>query len=143
MKITIRVIGKLKESYFKKAEEEYLKRLRPYTSLSIVEYKDEESLIKALRKEDTIVALDEKGKTLDSAEFARKIIDQSQIYARGNLDFIVGGADGHSDALRKEADQLLSFGRMTLGHRMVRLVLLEQIYRGFKIIRGEPYHRGN
>ena len=143
MKITIRVIGKLKESYFKEAEAEYLKRLRPYTSLSIEEYKDEQSLIKSLQTNNTLIALDEKGKTFDSNQFAKDIIEKAQTYSMGNLDFIVGGADGHSDTLRTKANHLISFGRMTLGHRMVRLVLLEQIYRGYKIIRGEPYHRGN
>ena len=142
MNIELRVIGKLKESYFKSAESEYIKRLRPYVSLEVVEHKNEASLLKAVHKDAHLVALDERGMEISSTDFASEVIAHHQMKGRGaSLVFVVGGADGHGSSTRERANQLISFGRMTMGHRIVRLVMLEQIYRAFRILRGEPYHR--
>lgn len=136
------MIGKLKESYFKSAESEYIKRLRPYVSLDVFEHKNEAALLKSIAKEAVLVALDERGDEISSTGFANQVLAHHQMKGRGAaLVFVVGGADGHGPSTRKRADQLISFGRMTMGHRIVRLVMLEQIYRAFRILRGEPYHR--
>ena len=111
-------------------------------SIKILEFRDEKSLLKSIGANHTVVALDEKGHDFTSQQFAKDIIEKNQIYGRAPLDFVVGPADGHSESLRQRANHQICFGRMTLGHRMIRLVLLEQIYRAYKIIRGEPYHRG-
>lgn len=142
MKIQIAVVGRLKEDYFQAAEAEYLKRLRPYGGLSILEHKSEEALLRALPPRARLFALDERGPSLSSAEFAHDILGREEQHGGGaTLVFAIGGADGHSEILRRQAVQLLSFGRATIAHRLVRLVLLEQIYRGYRILRGEPYHR--
>jgi 23S rRNA (pseudouridine1915-N3)-methyltransferase len=135
MKITIAAVGKLKEAYWAAAQDEYLKRLRPYATVNVVEVKDEAGLVAAIPAGAREIALDERGQTLSSMEFAAELaVDPAP------LVFAVGGPDGHTDVVRARA-KLVSFGRMTIAHRLVRIVLLEQIYRGFRILRGEPYHR--
>lgn len=141
MKIALLAVGRLKESYFKEAQAEYLKRLRPYCSLTVEEHKDDAALMAAIPDRALVIALDERGKQLSSREFAHVFEEQEQFGGGAPLVFAIGGADGHSDALRKRADRLIAFGRATIAHRLVRLVLLEQIYRGYRIVRGEPYHR--
>src|SRR5688572_9774388 len=135
MKITIAAIGRLKEAYWTAAQDEYLKRLRPYATVSVVEHKDEAALLAAIPPGARVIALDERGPTPSSVEFAAELQADP-----APLVFAIGGPDGHCDAVRARA-KLLSFGRMTIAHRLVRIVLLEQIYRGFRIARGEPYHR--
>lgn len=143
MNITILVVGRLKEDYLRAAEAEYLKRLRPYCKLSIVEKKDERGVLAALPNNANVYALDERGDALDSDEFANKLIGTEAMHGRGApVVFVIGGADGHTDALRKRAKRLIAFGRLTIAHRLVRVILLEQIYRAFKILKNEPYHRG-
>ena len=142
MKIFVACVGRLKESYLKAAEDEYKKRLRSYCKLSVVEHKTDTALAAAIPKRCCLVALDERGKTPSSAEFARNIIGHEQLHGGGrDLIFAIGGADGHPQALRARADHVVSFGRLTIAHRLVRVILLEQIYRGFTILGGEPYHR--
>lgn len=141
MKISLLAVGRLKESYFKEAQAEYLKRLRPYCSLAVEEQKDDAALLAAIPERALVIALDERGKQLSSREFAQIFEEQEQFGGGAPIVFAIGGADGHSDALRKRADRLIAFGRATIAHRLVRLVLLEQIYRGYRILRGEPYHR--
>ncbi len=142
MKITIMVVGRLKEAYLKAAEAEYLKRLRPYCKLQVVEKKDEAALLAALPADASVFALDERGDQLTSFEFAEKLIGSEALHGRGApVVFVIGGADGHTDALRKRAKRLVAFGRLTIAHRLVRLILLEQVYRAFKILKNEPYHR--
>jgi 23S rRNA (pseudouridine1915-N3)-methyltransferase len=135
MKVIVAAVGKLKESYWIDAQDEYVKRLRPYATVSVVEAKDEAGLLAAIPAGARVVALDERGLTLSSHEFAAELTSDP-----APLVFAIGGPDGHSDAVRARA-KLISFGRMTIAHRLVRIVLLEQIYRGFRIVRGEPYHR--
>src|SRR5689334_25149023 len=135
MKVIIAAVGKLKESYWVDAQTEYLTSLRPSTTVTIVEAKDEAGLIAAIPAGARVVALDERGQLLTSHELAAELTSDP-----APLVFAIGGPDGHSDAVRARA-KLISFGRMTIAHRLVRIVLLEQIYRGFRIVRGEPYHR--
>ncbi len=142
MKVTLAVVGRLKERYFVDAEEEYRKRLRPFCSLTVTESKDEQALIASLPDNAHLYAFDERGKSMTSVAFANDIIGAEQSHGGGApVVFAIGGADGHSDLLRQRAKKLVSFGQLTIAHRLVRLLVLEQLYRGFKILRGEPYHR--
>lgn len=135
------ICGKLKESYLRAAEAEYLKRLKPYCKLEISEHKSDEALQAAVPEGAHLYALDERGELVTSAEFAA-IVDREEQHGGGApVVFAIGGADGHSEALRRRATRLIAFGRLTIAHRLVRILVLEQIYRGFRIIRGEPYHR--
>lgn len=142
MKLTLAVIGRLKESYFVAAEDEYRKRLRPYCTLDVREHKDEAALLASLPATAHLYAFDERGAAITSQAFAHDILGAEQQHGGGApVVFAIGGADGHSDALRRRARKLISFGQLTIAHRLVRLLALEQLYRGFKILRGEPYHR--
>ncbi len=141
MKITLAVVGKLKESYFLDAEAEYLKRLRPYGTVVVAEHKDDAALLAAIPTTAHLFAFDERGTGLSSKAFSDLIGTEQQHGAGAPVWFAIGGADGHTDALRARAKKLISFGQMTIAHRLVRLLVLEQIYRAFKILKGEPYHR--
>lgn len=141
MKITLAVVGKLKESYFLDAEKEYLKRLRPYGTVTVAEHRDDDALLAAIPSSAHLYAFDERGAGLSSKAFADLVGTEQQHGGGAPVWFAIGGADGHTDALRARANKLLSFGQMTIAHRLVRLLALEQIYRAFKILKGEPYHR--
>ncbi len=142
MKVTIAVVGRLKESYLVAAEEEYKKRLRPFCTLAVQEAKDEAGLLASLPATAHLYAFDERGEAMTSTAFAHELIGHEQQHGGGApVVLAIGGADGHSDALRRRARRLISFGRLTIAHRLVRVLVLEQLYRGFKILRGEPYHR--
>ena len=142
MKLTLAVIGKLKESYFVEAEAEYRKRLKPFCTLAVTEYKDEPAVLAALPPNAHLYAFDETGAALTSVAFANDILGREQSHGGGApVWFAIGGADGHSPVLKKRAQKLIAFGQLTIAHRLVRLLVLEQLYRGFKILRGEPYHR--
>jgi len=152
MKIIIGAVGKMK----KKSPEEALindyisktrwpveiKEVEEKRSLPVDDLKSAESelLLKALPNDAKIVVLDERGETLSSRELADKI-RVWQDSGVGTVAFLIGGANGHSDALRRRADLKLSFGRMTLPHMLMRVVLAEQIYRAKTILDGHPYHR--
>jgi 23S rRNA (pseudouridine1915-N3)-methyltransferase len=141
LKIRIIAVGKLKQDYLRAAEAEYLKRLRPYCNLEIIEVKDERGLLGAIPDGAHLVVLDERGAQRTSQELAASVARHQQHGGGAPYVFAIGGADGHSDAVRKRADELIAFGRITIAHRLVRVLLSEQIYRAFRIIRGEPYHR--
>ncbi len=142
MNVTIVCVGRLKEDYFQAAQAEYMKRLRAYCRPQITETKNEQALLAAIPRGAHLYALDERGDELSSESFARELLDAEEQRGGGApVVFAIGGPNGHGDAVRRRARRLISFGRMTIAHRLVRLVLLEQIYRGFRIIRGEPYHR--
>lgn len=141
VKISLYVCGRLKEAYLRAAEAEYLKRLRPYCSLSVLELKSDAALLAAIPAEAHVYAFDERGDDLTSAEFADLLGREEQHGGGAHVIFAIGGADGHSEALRRRARRLIAFGRMTIAHRLVRILVLEQIYRGYRILRGEPYHR--
>jgi 23S rRNA (pseudouridine1915-N3)-methyltransferase len=141
VKLTLAVIGRLKESYFLEAEAEYRKRLRPYCTLTVLEAKDEAAVLAAAEGAH-LYAFDERGTALTSMQFAHELLGTEAQHGGGApIVFAIGGADGHSDVLRARAKQLIAFGKLTIAHRLVRLLVLEQIYRGFRILRGEPYHR--
>ena len=158
--ISIRIIcvGKLKEKYWEAAASEYMKRLGAYCSVSVTEVKEERLPANASRADeenvivkegrsilgkvgagDYVIALDIRGKELGSEELAQKI--KETVFTHSTIDFIIGGSLGLSDEVKARADMRLSFGRITLPHQLARVVLLEQIYRAFKINAGETYHK--
>jgi 23S rRNA (pseudouridine1915-N3)-methyltransferase len=142
LKVTVAAVGRLKEAYLQAAEDEYKKRLRPYCSLAVVEARDEAALLAAVPPAAHLYVLDERGDTLSSVEFAHGVLGAEEQHGGGApVVFAIGGADGHSAAVRTRARRTLSFGKMTIAHRLVRVLVLEQIYRGYRILRGEPYHR--
>jgi 23S rRNA (pseudouridine1915-N3)-methyltransferase len=141
VKLHLVAVGKLKEPYLVAAAEEYIKRLRPMCPLVVQEVKDDAALLAAIPANAHLYAFDERGEMVTSTQLAELIAAEQAHGGGAPVAFAIGGADGHSDAVRKRATKLLAFGRMTIAHRLVRILVLEQIYRSFKILRGEPYHR--
>ena len=148
MKIRIIAVGKQKASPMKDLCAEYLKRLNWNVSIREIDApkgstsaQEAPLILKELAKPGLVVALDERGETLGSPEFAKKISGW-QTQAPGNeITFLIGGADGFDNEVRKKAKFLLSFGKQTWPHMLVRVMLLEQVYRAQQIIAGHPYHR--
>ena len=159
MNIQIICVGKLKEKYWTDAIAEYSKRLSRYCTLEIVELKearlpdkasaaDEEnvkieegrSILKSIKDGTYVISLEILGKQLSSPELADRIRTLS-VEGKSNVAFVIGGSLGLSEEVSRRADFKLSFSRMTFPHQMMRVVLLEQIYRGFKIIKNEAYHK--
>jgi len=147
VKIQIAWIGKTREPAIRALTEEYLTRISRYVPAESLEVAAEPALLE--RAEDTtgrtrpvLVLLDSRGRQFTSEEFADLLRDQ-QDRGTQNLFFAVGPADGFSDRARGSADLVLSFGKMTLAHELARIVLLEQIYRAFTILKGHPYHTGH
>lgn len=106
------------------------------------ETKDDAALLAAIPASAHLYAFDERGAAMTSLAFSRDILDAEQQRGGGaTVAFAIGGPDGHGDALRARAKKLIAFGQLTIAHRLVRLLVLEQLYRGFRILRGEPYHR--
>jgi 23S rRNA (pseudouridine1915-N3)-methyltransferase len=147
MKIKVAWIGKTKDSAIQSLTAEYLKRLSAYTPLEALALGSEPALLKlaarsANRAPSTLVLLDSRGRQFTSEEFAA-FLDEQQNRAAQPLLFAVGPADGFSNLARKQASLLLSLGKMTLPHELARVVLLEQLYRAFTILKGHPYHLGH
>ncbi|MDI6844459.1 MAG: 23S rRNA (pseudouridine(1915)-N(3))-methyltransferase RlmH [Anaerosomatales bacterium] len=154
MRIFVVAVGKLKEPYFQAAAEEYLKRLRPYAEVRVVEVPDQdlargeerarrteaEAVLRALPEGAHVVALDARGVQRSSEELAERL-SALALDGRSGIAFVVGGSAGLDPVVLERADETLSLGKMTLPHQLARVVLLEQIYRAFRIARGEPYHR--
>ena len=159
MNIQIICIGKLKEKYWTDAVAEYMKRLGRYCNIEIVELKeaklpanaseaDEEnvkieeghSILKSIKDDTYVITLEILGKQLTSPELADKI-EELSLTGRSNVAFVIGGSLGLSAEVSKRADYKLSFSKMTFPHQMMRVILLEQIYRSFKIIKNETYHK--
>jgi 23S rRNA (pseudouridine1915-N3)-methyltransferase len=157
--IQIVSVGKLKERYLVDGIAEYVKRLGPYAKVQVVEVPDEkapesmspaeeqqvkeregERLLAQLRSDAFVVALAIDGQALSSEQLAQQLADLGT-YGRSQVAFVIGGSLGLSSEVLERADMRLSFGRMTLPHQLMRLVLVEQIYRAFKINRREPYHK--
>jgi 23S rRNA (pseudouridine1915-N3)-methyltransferase len=141
LKVTIAVVGRLKEPYLVAAEAEYTKRLRPYCTLEVKEHADDRALLAAVPAAAHLYAFDEPGEALTSQQFSDLLATEASYGSGAPVIFAIGGADGHTDELRKRARKLIAFGRLTIAHRLVRILVLEQVYRGFKILKGEPYHR--
>ena len=159
MKITCVVVGKIKEKYFTDAIKEYSKRLSRYCKLEIVELADEktpdgaseaeevairekegERILKALKDDAYVIALAIEGKMLDSVELSQKI-DRLGVSGTSHIAFVIGGSLGLAPAVMKRADYALSFSRMTFPHQLMLVVLLEQLYRSYRILKNEPYHK--
>ena len=150
--IKIVVVGSIKEQYLKDAIEEYKKRLSKYTNIEIVEVKDEglveeskaikleeEKIMKYIVDRDYLITLEIEGKQYSSTEFAEKI--NNILVENSNITFVIGGSYGLSDNIKSKARLHLSFSKMTFPHQLFRVILLEQIYRAFKIINHEEYHK--
>lgn len=159
MKITLLTVGKVKEKFYVQAIDEFSKRLSRYCRLEIVEVADEktpdgasdtmiaqilkkegERLMKNIRDDAYVIALAINGQMLSSEQFAQKI-EQLGIGGTSHIQFIIGGSLGLSPQVLSRADAQISFSKMTFPHQLMRVILLEQIYRGYRIICGEPYHK--
>lgn len=159
MNITIISVGKLKEKYLKLAVEEYSKRLTRYCKLNFIELSDEQTPDNASEKEEEIIkdkegdkilanvkdnmfliAMDLKAKELTSEEFSA-FIDNCGVTGNSNIAFVIGGSLGLSKKVLQRANYKLCFSKMTFPHQLFKVMLLEQIYRGFRIMKGEPYHK--
>ncbi len=159
MNIRIIAVGKLKEQYWRDAIAEYSKRLGAYCSLEVIEVKENklranpsaadeeavkaaegEDILRHINKEDYVITLEIKGKGLSSEKLAEKL-DGLALSGKSTIDFVIGGSLGLSSAVSNRADFKLSFSAMTFPHQMMRFILLEQIYRSFKINRNETYHK--
>lgn len=159
MKITLLTVGKIKEKYFTMAIDEYSKRLSRYCKLEIIEVPDEKTpdgaseteedmirdkegkkILKALKEDSYVITLEIEGKMLDSVELSEKI-NQIGVSGKSHITFIIGGSLGLSDEVKSKADYKLSFSKMTFPHQLMRVVLLEQIYRSYRILGNEPYHK--
>lgn len=154
--ITVVVVGRLKERFWTEACNEYLKRLSAYASVSIKELPDydptkcggeaaavhleSESIISSIPKGAESFLLDISGKQISSEELAGAI-ENCAIEGKSNLCFIIGGSSGVDDSVRRVVNRRVSLGKITLPHNLARVVLLEQLFRAFKIIKGEPYHK--
>ena len=147
MNITLICVGKLKEEYWRKAQEEYAKRLTRYGTLQVVEVrerddieKEGEDILKRIREEDYLIALAIEGKTIDSITLSR-YLENLSIQGKSNITFVIGGSLGLSKVVLERADLRLSFSKLTFPHQMIRIFLLEQIYRSYKIMKEEVYHK--
>jgi 23S rRNA (pseudouridine1915-N3)-methyltransferase len=159
MNITVISVGKLKEKYLKEAIQEYSLRLTKYCRLDIIEVPDEKApenmsaaeedivklkegqiILKNIKDDTYVIALAINGKQLSSEKFA-ELISGLGLRGKSNIAFVIGGSLGLSEEVLKRADYHLSFSAMTFPHQLMRVILLEQVYRGFRIIKGEPYHK--
>lgn len=159
MKIKIICVGKLKEKYLEEGVKEYLKRLSAYCDVEIIEVGDEripenpslaeEMIVKSkegrrildkVKQDDYMILLDVQGKEVDSIQFAESIED-CMLHGKSTIDFVIGGSLGHGEDVLTRANKRISFSKMTFPHQLMRVILAEQIYRAFKIIRKETYHK--
>lgn len=159
MKITLITVGKIKEKYLKDAISEYTKRLSKYCKLEIFEVADEktpdhasetienqirskegERILKLVKDDAYVITLEIQGKQLTSEELADKV-ETLGIQGISHITFLIGGSIGLGQDVLKRSDYALSFSKMTFPHQLMRVILLEQIYRSYRIINGEPYHK--
>ena len=159
MKITVITVGKIKEKYLRDAVAEYVKRLSRYCKLEIIEVADEktpdqagetveeqirdkegERILKYIRDDMYVITLEIGGKMLSSEELADKI-NMLGIRGQSSVAFVIGGSIGLGREVLKRSDYALSFSKMTFPHQLMRVILLEQMYRSYRIINGEPYHK--
>lgn len=159
MKIKVFAIGKIKEKYLKDGINEYLERIKPYSQIEIIEVNDEpivdnphpseikkaidtegSRVLKLLKPNDYLIGLDLNKKEMTSPEFA-EFLNKKFVSGGSNISFVIGGSYGLSDELKQRCNDSISLSKMTFLHQMTRLILLEQIYRAFKINRNETYHK--
>ncbi len=159
MKITLICVGKIKEDFYRRAVSEFEKRLSRYCRLEIIEVQDEKTpdhaspaeeeqikekeaagILKHLKEDAYIFTLEIEGKQPDSISFARKI-NELGVQGKSHIQFVIGGSLGLHQSVSKAADEAVSFSNMTFPHQLMRVILLEQIYRGYRISMGEPYHK--
>lgn len=146
LKITVIAVGKLKERFWRDACAEYCKRLGGYCNLAVREIPDSNreqegvQVLEALPESATIIVLDIQGKEASSEALASRI-ERYTVEGVSHLVFVIGGSDGLTNAVKERASLRMSFGPITLPHNLARVVLLEQVYRAFKIIKREPYHK--
>lgn len=159
MKLTVLCVGKIKEKYFTMGIEEYSKRLSRYCKLEIVEVADEKTpenssraeelqikqkeadkLLKYIKEDSYVIALAIEGKQLDSIALSKQI-EKLGIDGVSHIIFVIGGSLGLEQRVLQRANEKWSFSKMTFPHQMMRMILLEQIYRGYRIMKGEPYHK--
>lgn len=159
MKVEVIAVGKVREKYIKIGIAEFKKRLQPYCTLALTDVRDEhapdslskkeleqvkriegERILQRVHPNAHVIALDVKG-TQRSSEQLAKQMEQISFQGKNNITFIIGGANGLSKEVLKRANETLSFSKMTFPHQLMKLILLEQVYRSFKIQRGEPYHK--
>lgn len=159
MNISICTVGKLKEKYLKAGIDEYLKRLSGYAKVEVIEVADEKApevlslvemeqvkqkegdkLLAKISPDTYVIALAIDGKMKSSEELADSL-DKLATYGKSKIAFVIGGSLGLSDEVLKRADEKLSFSKMTFPHQLMRLILVEQVYRTFRINRNEPYHK--
>lgn len=159
MKITILTVGKLKEKYWKQAIAEYEKRLGAYSKVEIIEVPDEKApenmsdkeveqvkekegqrLLAKVKQQSTVITLEIKGNMLTSEDLAKEI-ESRMTRGQSDFTFIIGGSNGLHKGVLDRSDYALSFSKMTFPHQMMRVILIEQVYRAFKIMRGEPYNK--
>ncbi|MGN0359521.1 MAG: 23S rRNA (pseudouridine(1915)-N(3))-methyltransferase RlmH [Hominisplanchenecus sp.] len=159
MKIRLLTVGKIKENYLVQGIREYEKRLSRYCKLEIIEVSDEKTpdkasdaleaqirdtegkrILKYIRDDDYVIALAIQGKMPDSVELSQ-FMENLGIQGKSSVVFVIGGSLGLSDEVLKRSDYQLSFSRMTFPHQLMRMILLEQIYRGYRIMMHEPYHK--
>ena len=159
MKITVLCVGKIKEKFYRDAVAEYEKRLSRYCKTEIIEVADEktpdhaseteeaqikekeaERMEKYLKEGAYVIALAIEGKQMDSVELSRKI-EQLQTAGKSHIIFVIGGSLGLSERILKRADEKLSFSKMTFPHQLMRVILLAQVYRSYRIMNHEPYHK--
>ncbi|MDY0210417.1 MAG: 23S rRNA (pseudouridine(1915)-N(3))-methyltransferase RlmH [Acholeplasma sp.] len=148
MKITIVSVGKIKQKYLVEAMVDYIKQM-PYP-LEIIEVQDEKHkdgmekeekrILDKIKEQDYCIGLAIKGEHLSSEDFAKKI-DHIMTYQQKDITFIIGGSYGFSEAIYQRCQYLLSFSKMTFPHQLMRVILVEQIYRAFQILKGHPYHK--
>lgn len=159
LNINIVCVGKIKENYLKGAIDEYSKRLTKYCNLKIVELADEKlpgklydsvrnevkekecrKIIEAIKKDSYIICLDLTGKQLSSEQFSRKI-EEISLNFNSTITFVIGGTLGLTQEVLQMANEKLCFSKMTFPHQLMRMILLEQVYRSYRIMKGEPYHK--
>lgn len=155
MRITVIAVGRLKEAFWRDASAEYLKRLGSYADVRVVEVSDRDpgrggeqramaeeavDILKAVPGGAHVVTLEITGESLTSEGFSERL-GRLGLEGRSSVVFVIGGSHGLAPEVRQRADERLSLGSMTLPHNLARVVLLEQVYRAFRIARGEPYHK--
>lgn len=159
MKVTVICVGKVKEKFYREAITEFSKRLSGYCKLEIIEVADEKTpdsagealeeqikkkeasrILKYIKEDAFLFTLEIQGKQYDSVEFSGRL-EKLMTMGKSHIQFVIGGSLGLHESVTERADEAISFSRMTFPHQLMRVILLEQIYRGFRIMSGEPYHK--